>query len=71
MKKGGRIQRYKMDQRNKQDEEKKSRWVHGCLSLLSVLCCQVETSDTSFRGVPPSVVCLSMIKCNNDSLHVQ
>jgi hypothetical protein len=32
---------------------------HGCLSLVSVVLCQVVVSAT--RGFPPSVVCLSVI----------
>ena len=38
----------------------------GCLSLVSVVCCQVEVSATwhhSFRGVLPSVVCV----CNREA----
>jgi len=42
-----------------------SRQWHGCLFLVSVLCCQVEVSlrlaDHSSRGVLPSVVCLGVI----------
>jgi hypothetical protein len=42
-----------------------SRGGHGCLSLLSVECGQVERSlrraDHSSRGVLPSVVCLCVI----------
>jgi hypothetical protein len=41
-----------------------SRRRHGCLSLVSVLGCQVEVSaraDHLSRGVLPSVVCLSVI----------
>jgi hypothetical protein len=33
---------------------------HESLSLVSVVCCQVEVSVSS-RGVLPSVVCLSVI----------
>jgi hypothetical protein len=37
----------------------KSRLGHGCLSLMSVVCCQVEVSaGLSSRGVLPNVVCL-------------
>jgi hypothetical protein len=37
--------------------------VHGYLSVVSVVCCQVEVSvsDHSTRGVLPSVTCLSVI----------
>jgi len=43
-----------------------SRRGHGCLSLMSVVCYQVEVSatgqaDHSFRGALPSMVCLSVI----------
>jgi hypothetical protein len=37
-----------------------SRRRHGCLSLVSVVCCQVEVSaaaDPSSRGVLPTVLC--------------
>jgi hypothetical protein len=40
-----------------------SRRVHGSLSLVSVVCCQVSLrgADHSSRGALPSVVCLSVI----------
>jgi hypothetical protein len=38
MKKKGRVQRYKMDQRKKQDEKKFRQW-QGRLSLVTVVCC--------------------------------
>jgi hypothetical protein len=41
-----------------------SRLRHGCLSVVSVVCCQVEVSVTGrspSRGVLLSVVCLSVI----------
>ena len=38
---------------------------YGCLSVVSVVCCQVERplsrADHSSRGFLPSVVCLSVI----------
>jgi hypothetical protein len=37
---------------------------HGLLSLVSVVCCQDEVSESEYhssRGVLPSVVCLSVI----------
>jgi hypothetical protein len=43
MKKEGGIQRYKLDQMNKQDG-KNSRRGHGCLSLVGVVCCEVDVS---------------------------
>jgi hypothetical protein len=47
-----------MDQRDKTGQgEKKSRLGHGCLSLMSVVCCQVEVSAT----VLPTVVCLKSV----------
>jgi hypothetical protein len=53
-----------MDQKNKRDREKKSRLGHGCLSVVSVVCCQVEVSrraDPSSRGVLPTVVRLKSV----------
>jgi hypothetical protein len=45
MKKDGRIYiSTKMDQRKKNGTGKKSRRGHGCLSLVSIVCCQVEVS---------------------------
>jgi len=41
-----------------------SRQGHGCISLVSVVCCQVELlrrADYSYRGVLPRAVCLSVI----------
>jgi hypothetical protein len=41
-----------------------SRRGHGCLSVVSVVCCQVEPlrrADPSSRGALPNVVCLSVI----------
>jgi hypothetical protein len=34
--------------------KKKSHWGHGCLSLVSVVCCQVEVSATSWSLVQSS-----------------
>jgi ribosomal protein L3 len=45
--KEGRISRYKMDEGKKQDGEKNSRRRHGCLSLVSVVCCKVDVSGRS------------------------
>jgi hypothetical protein len=39
------LKKYKMDQRGKtpdRQKKKKSHRGHGCLSLMSVVCCQVE-----------------------------
>jgi len=40
-------------------------WLRICLSIVIAVCCQVEVSvrraDHSFRGVPPTVGCLSEI----------
>jgi len=56
---------------------------HGCLSLVTVLCCQVEVcvggggSHHSSGGVLPTVVCLCVcvslcvIKCNNNPVRLQ
>jgi hypothetical protein len=47
------FKKYKMDQREKTGQ-KKSRWGHGCLSVVSVVCCQVEVSATSWLVVQRS-----------------
>jgi hypothetical protein len=47
----------KTDQRGKnpgQAKNKKSHWGHGCLSVVSVVCCQVEVSATSWSLVQRS-----------------
>jgi hypothetical protein len=46
----------KMDQRGKTPDrqKKKSRLGHGCLSVVSVVCCQVEVSATSWSLVQRS-----------------
>ena len=48
---------------------------HGYLSLVRVVCCEVEVSlrrtNPSSKGVLPSVVSLSVISCNNNPLHLQ
>jgi len=43
--------------------EFESHRVHGCLSVVSVVCCQrsPRRADHSSRGVLPTVVCLSVI----------
>jgi hypothetical protein len=43
----------KMDQRGKTPnrQKKKSHLGHGCLSLVSVVCCQVEVSATGWSLV--------------------
>jgi hypothetical protein len=55
----------KMDQRGKtQDRQKKSHRGHGCLSLVCVVCCQVEVSATSWSLVqrsPTECVCVSNV----------
>ena len=47
-----------------------SRREHGCLYPASAVFCQLEVSARS-TVVIPSVVCLSMIRCNIDPLHLQ
>ena len=43
----------------------------GCLSLVNV-CCQVALRQVDpSSGVLPSVVCLSVIRCNSNPLHLQ
>jgi hypothetical protein len=45
----------KMDQRGKTpDRKKKSQRGHGCMSLVSVVCCQVEVSATGWSLVQRS-----------------
>jgi hypothetical protein len=37
---------------------------HGCLSFVSVVCCQIEVSATGrslVQGIPTDVVCLSVL----------
>jgi hypothetical protein len=48
------FKQYKMDQREKTGQEKKSHRRHGCLSLVSVVCCQVQVSATSWSLVQRS-----------------
>jgi len=47
---------------------------HRCLSLVSVVCCQVEGSATGRSLVqrsPTECVSLNVINCNNNALHLQ
>jgi len=47
---------------------------HGYFSLLNVVCCHVEvsaTADHPSRRVLPTVVCLSVIRCNSNPPHRQ
>jgi hypothetical protein len=56
-----------MDQRGKTPDRQNSHRGHGCLSLVSVVCCQVEVSATGWsRGFLPSVVCLK--KCDRETM---
>jgi hypothetical protein len=50
------LNKTKMDQRGKTPDrgKKKSRRGHGCLYLVSVVCCQVEVSATSWSLVQRS-----------------
>jgi hypothetical protein len=51
-----------------------SRRRHGCLSIVKVVCCQVEVSATARAIVqknPTECLSLSVIKCNNKPLHQQ
>jgi hypothetical protein len=43
-----------MDQREITGQKEKSHRGHGCLSLVSVVCCQVEVSATSWSLVQRS-----------------
>jgi hypothetical protein len=58
----------KMDQRGKTRTGKnKSHGGHGCLSLVSVVCCQVEVSATSWSLVQrsPTECCVS--ECDHET----
>jgi hypothetical protein len=49
-----------------------SRQVHGCLSLVNVVCCQVEVSTTGrflFQRSPATCISLSVIRPKNNTLH--
>jgi hypothetical protein len=63
MKKEGRIQRYKMDQRNKQDE-KNIPPGQRYLSLASVVCCQIEVSATGRSLVQRSPAECGVAECD-------
>jgi hypothetical protein len=54
-----------MDQRGKTPDrqKKKSHLGHGCLSLVSVVCCQVEVSATSWSLVQRSPTECGVSKC--------
>jgi hypothetical protein len=41
--------------------ELQSRRWHVCLSVVSVVCCQVRQTEHSYRVVLPTVLCLRMI----------
>ena len=50
--------------------------VHGCLSLVSFMCCRVEvpvTGRSLIHTSPTEYMCvaLSLLKCNNNPLHLQ
>jgi hypothetical protein len=58
-----------MDQKGKTpDRQKKSRWGHGCLSLVIVVCCQIEVSATSWSLVQRSPTECGMSKvCDREA----
>jgi hypothetical protein len=56
-------QRGKTPDRQKKNKNKKSRLEHGCLSLVSVVCCQVEVSATSWSLVQRSPTECGVPKC--------
>jgi hypothetical protein len=64
MKKEGRIQRYKMDQRNKQERKRipQAAWIFVLYSVFVVRYRSLRRADPLSRGVLPTVVCLSVIK---------
>jgi hypothetical protein len=45
---------YKREKTPDRQKKKKIHWGHGCLSLISVVCCQVEVSATSWSLVQRS-----------------
>jgi hypothetical protein len=53
-----------MDQREITGQEKKSRLGHGCLSLVSVVCCQVEVSATGWSLVQRSPTECGVSECD-------
>jgi hypothetical protein len=58
-----------MDQRGKPPDrqEKKSRLGHGCLSVVSVVCCQVEVSATSWSLVQRSPTECGVSECYREA----
>jgi hypothetical protein len=59
----------KIDQRGKiLDRQKKSHRGHGCLALVSVVCCQVEVSATSWSLIQRSPTeCGVSKKCDHEA----
>jgi hypothetical protein len=59
----------KMDQRGEtQDrQKKKSRLGHGCLSLVIVVCCQVEVSVTGWSLVQRSPTECGVSECDREA----
>jgi hypothetical protein len=60
----------KMDQRVKTpDRQKKKHRGHGCLSVVSVVCCQVEVSVTSWSLIQrsPTKCGVSKKKCDREA----
>jgi hypothetical protein len=62
----------KMDQRGKtperQKKKKESHRGHGCLSVVSVVCCQVEVSATSWSLVLRSPTECGVSECDREAL---
>jgi hypothetical protein len=58
----------KMDQREKTPDRQISHRGHGCLSVVSVVCCQVEVSATSWSLVQRSPTeCGVSKKCDREA----
>jgi hypothetical protein len=58
-----------MDQRGKTpgQAQKKSHRGHGCLSLVSVVCCQVEVSATGWSLVQRSPTECGVSECDREA----
>jgi hypothetical protein len=57
-----------MDQRGKTpDKKKKFHRGHGCLSVVSVVCCLVEVSATSWSLVQRSPTECSVSECDREA----
>jgi hypothetical protein len=49
-------------------------WRHGCLALVSVVCCQVQVSGASrslFQRSPTGCVCVCLIVCDPETFKMR